>query len=125
MKRFVVSTLRFCKKRYSNVVVAASIILSFVSIILMLEISFNGFRQDWQPGAKNPEDNIKIIGKVEDVSLMLKTYNGIQSFNSWLIFIRLLFDFGFSRELSLVIDLIYSAAFDIIFFCLTFILVEF
>ena len=63
------------------------------------------------------------IGNIETLALKMDLYIRIQSYNSWLIVMRILSELGFTREFSFVLDLLGAAVFDILFFCLMFALV--
>ena len=104
----------------------ASILLSIVGFILLVtiiadpfRIAFNPVQSTYSPTTQNDLD----LGQIETLALKMDMYVRIQSYNSWLIVMRILFELGFTREFSFVLDLLGAAMFDILFFCLMFALV--
>ena len=109
-------------------VLALSIILSYTGLILLLLMITDGFRINFDPvkSTYSPDGSNELdIGNIERLTLMMETYSQIQSFNAFFILLRLLFDFGFSKELYFLIELISAALLDILFFALMFALVYF
>jgi len=95
-----------------------------------LKILLQGFRKEVDLGARPSDSTDSLfganeIGNYEELATLTNSYATLQAFNSWLIILRLLFEFGFSRELSFILDLIYGSLFDILFFSLTFLIVIF
>lgn len=128
--RFITTTLNFWKKTYANLILSISIILTLCCFYYYLKILLQGFRKEVDLGARPSDSTDSLfganeIGNYEELATLTNSYATLQAFNSWLIILRLLFEFGFSRELSFILDLIYGSLFDILFFSLTFLIVVF
>jgi len=126
--RLISTTLKFWKKTYANLVLTISIILSLCCLYYYLKIILSSFRKQVDltippPGSTGDFYGAQEIGQYEELASLTNSYATLQAYNSWLIILRLLFEFGFSRELSFIIDLIYESIFDILFFSLTFFIV--
>jgi len=126
--RFISTTLKFWKKTYANLVLTISIILSLCCLYYYLKIILSSFRKQVDltippPGSTGDFYGAQEIGQYEELASLTNSYATLQAYNSWLIILRLLFEFGFSRELSFIIDLIYESIFDILFFSLTFFII--
>jgi len=120
----------FFRKNSANLVLTLSTLLSFCCFYFYLRIIFNEFRRDVdldsEPNVNLTfEDQTVQIGKYEELAFLVKTYITLQAINSWLIIIRLLFEFGFSKEISFLIDIVHEALLDILFFIMTFAIVTY
>ena len=117
------------RRDYANLVITLSLILTYVGFAYYFSFMVHEFRRNFQMKADfaKPVPGLSYaaeIGNYEAVSLLIESYTYVQAFNSWLIILRILFEFGFSRELSLVLDLLSAASFDIIFFIAMFFIVS-
>lgn len=129
VRRIWETTMNLFKRDYGNLILVLSLILTYTGFYYYFSFMLNQFRRNFQTKADfaQPLDGISLgaeIGNYEAVSLLIESYTTIQAFNSWLIILRILFEFGFSRELSLVLDLLAAASFDIIFFIAMFFIVS-
>jgi hypothetical protein len=124
--RLLTATRKFFKKKPANLVLSVSIFLTIFSLAILLEMIFDDFRRHISLtdayGKENGTNDVDMAG-YENLCRMTRSYIVWQSLNAWLIGLRILFDFGFSRELSLVLELINEAILDILFFVLMFFLV--
>mmetsp|Transcript_8046 Transcript_8046/g.7227 ORF Transcript_8046/g.7227 Transcript_8046/m.7227 type:complete len:128 (+) Transcript_8046:1270-1653(+) len=111
-----------------------SIIITFIGIIVLIQLLANEFRINAtviaMGEAISTEQSVLLqrveeMGRYETIALLSRTYAVLQSINAFFIGIRILFDYGFSKELSLVLELVGDAAFDILFFVLMFFLILF
>ena len=111
-----------------------SIIITFIGIIVLIQLLTNEFRINAtvlaMGEAISTEQSVLLqrveeMGRYETIALLSRTYAVLQSINAFFIGIRILFDYGFSKELSLVLELVGDAAFDILFFVLMFFLILF
>jgi len=122
--------MMFFRKNYANFVLTLSSILSYICFYFYLRILLNGFRRETNLDLA-PSDTLTAfyqneeIGKFEEIALLNESYARLQAFNSFFILIRLLFELGFSREISFILEVIYESLFDIMFFTMTFAIVNF
>lgn len=133
--RIYTTTKTFFGRSATNLVLTISLILTFSGIIVLLQLLANSFRNNVVITASyqgaEPADEILLesyaeeITRYEQIALMTQTYSTLQAINAFFIGLRILFDYGFSKELSLVLDLVGEAAFDILFFVLMFFLILF
>mgnify|MGYP006976770723 FL=1 len=96
-------------------------------MVVLLQMIFNGFRRSYEytvDYAPQDGENALEMNGYEQMAYLTRNYVIWQSLNAWLIGLRILFDFGFSRELSLVLELINEALLDILFFVLMFFIVS-
>lgn len=124
---FVTSTNLF-KKSYAYLILVMSLILTYVSFYFYGSILSNNLRDTYNVNQAfatlDGQDLALEVGRYEEMSMLFENYSIVQAFNAWLIILRVLFQYGFSRELSLVLELIYEALFDIIFFTAMFVIVK-
>lgn len=124
---FVTSTNLF-KKSYAHLILVLSLILTYISFYFYFSILSNNLRETFNVNQAfaNPssQDLAVEVGRYEEMAILFESYSIVQAFNAWLIILRVLFQYGFSKELSLVLELIYEALFDIIFFTAMFVIVN-
>lgn len=129
LSRLFTTTMMFFRKTYANLVLTLSAILSYICFYYYLRILANQFRRDANLDV-TPSDTLTAtfqneeIGKFEEIAHLAETYATLQAFNSFFILIRLLFELGFSREIAFILEVIYESLFDILFFTMTFAIVN-
>ena len=119
----------FFRKTYANLVLTLSAILSYICFYYYLRILTNSFRRSADLSVA-PSDSLDMIlqseeiGKYEEIAHLTETYATLQAFNSFFILVRLLFELGFSTEIAFILEVIYESLFDILFFTMTFAIVN-
>lgn len=123
--RLFETTKMFVISQYANLLLSISIILTIVAIIQLALIIFNPFRLSYHI------DDLELSkysghpfhGEFEKIAGLYSVYVYLQALNAFFLVMRLLSVFGFSAELSIVLDLMSDAILDFIFFILMFLLV--
>ena len=129
--RLFYTTLHFFKKDYANFILTLSMVLSYICLSYYLRIITHGIIDEidltktptYSPDQIESYDSDIQIGKLEELAHLTDSYSNIQAFNSWLIILRIIFELGFVRELSFVLDLIGESLLELVFFVATFAIV--
>lgn len=121
------ATSIFFKKDGSNLIMTISILFTIIGFSYLLTLIGDDFRRNSvptiTPGLAVGERGLE-FDSYENLALTTRSYILWQSLNGWLIGLRLLFYFGFSRELSMVLEIVGEALFDIVFFIFMFFIVS-
>ena len=125
MQRFLTSIKYLLTQPFTNSIFVFSAIMSIIGISYMIKIISNPFSlgftiSDIEMSNYNEIDKLAIIGNFEMIAHLIQDYTFYQSINIWLWVTVLLFDYTFVGELALILEVINSALFDIIFFILMF-----
>lgn len=107
------SVLRYLKKDIFNVLDVVSLALSVVMLVYMGKLLFSDFRRDFSLPADMAKENLPELWTLSDYDLGYRTVSAI---NCLIIFLRMLKNFRFSKRLSILTEVLGSAALDIIFF---------
>ena len=125
MRRLFTSIKFLLAQPLSNSIFVISAIISIIAVTYLIMIisypflvgfTFNDIEMSNYTGT----DKLAIIGHFEMIAHLIKNYIFYQCINAWLWASVLLFDFSFAGELALVLEIIDSALFDIVFFVLMF-----
>lgn len=126
INRLLDSVASFIKREPANLVLTLSTVLTIISLSYLLAIIINPFRTDGiittQPG-KMTTTTLEEFEGFESLALLQRDYVTWQSINAWILALRVMFDFTFSGELSLVLEVVGEALFDITFFIFMFFII--
>ena len=101
---------------FVNVVGNALCVLLFIQII---KLYTNDFIRDFEIG----QDRLNLIGEIYEVSKIFMLYRIYAAFLVFITFMRILQFYNFSKDLSILTDVLNSAKFDIFFFLAMFIII--
>lgn len=124
--RLYQTTKYYLTSQFANLLISISICLTVAALIVLLLIIFDPFRLHFTVVDASFSDYTgeSLFGEFERLANLYNIYVSLQAFNAFFLILRLLLIFGFSGELSLVLDLISDALLDFIFFILMFCLVR-
>ena len=124
--RIYETTKYFLTSQYANLLLTISVALMITSLVVLLMIIFDPFRLsfDIQDAAFSNYQGLSLHGEFERIADLYNIYTSLQAFNVFFLILRVLLIFGFSGELSVVLDLISDALLDFVFFILMFFLVR-
>ena len=109
----VMSLLRFVKKEVFNVLDVIFVALSIAMIVYMGKLLFSDFRRSFELPKDMGKENLEDLWTLSDYDIMYRTISAI---NCLIIFLRMLKNFRFSKRLSILTEVLGSAALDIVFF---------
>lgn len=128
INRLLNSIIKFVRKEPANLVLTLSTVLTIIGLSYLLALIVHPFRTGGNitimPG-KNTMTTMEEFDGYESLALLQRNYITWQSINAWILTLRLLFDFTFSGELSLVLEVVGEALFDITFFIFMFFIIMF
>ncbi|CAG9313478.1 unnamed protein product [Blepharisma stoltei] len=119
VKQLFQSLIIFLKMDMFKLLQLISVILSVIQLAFLATLMSNDFVRNYKIG----DDWENSIGEFSEISDLYTQYEIITCFNCLIIFLRFLEYFEFSKQLSLLTDILSSAKLDLIFFILMFFIV--
>jgi hypothetical protein len=119
--QLVTATYQYLNSSLFRVISFASIILSYVTIIQLILFASSSFRLNFELPCYGQDH----FNEFSDLVILNNKIRAVLAFNLFVIFLRLLQFFKFSKKLSLLTDILQEAKFEITFFFLLFLVILF
>ena len=116
---FIRTCFQYLQRDFFNLLDALSISLSITMIAFLIMIFNNSFRDSFTL----PDDWDNKLPEFTDLAQLDSQYIFVAALNTLVIFLRLLQYFQFSKQLSLLTDILRSAILDIMFFIIMFLII--
>ncbi|KAL4448691.1 hypothetical protein ABPG74_012780 [Tetrahymena malaccensis] len=117
-QRILMSLKTYCQQTTANIFLILGQILALIVIIFYLTYACNTDRINFD--RNKSATNFQLIGQFSDFASQIGKYSDVMSILMFVQFMRILFYFGFSGKLALVLDVISNANLDVFFFLIIF-----
>ena len=114
---FVRTSYSYLQKDFYNIFDVAILSLSLAMMITILKLQISDFRSNFDLAKDNKETLLPGLWELADLDVQYRSFSAV---NCLLIYLRMLKNFRFSSQLSVLTDVLGSAALDIIFFAAVF-----
>ncbi|KAL4498435.1 hypothetical protein ABPG72_013241 [Tetrahymena utriculariae] len=117
-QRILMSLKIYCQQTTANIFLIIGEILALIVIIFYLTYACNPDRINFD--RNKSASSYQLIGQFSDFANQIGKYSDVMSILMFVQFMRILFYFGFSGKLALVLDVISNANLDVFFFLIIF-----
>ncbi|EAS02738.2 cation channel family transporter (macronuclear) [Tetrahymena thermophila SB210] len=117
-QRILMSLQIYCQQTTANIFLILGQILALIVIIFYLTYACNTDRINFD--RNKSANSYQLIGQFSDFASQMGKYSAVMSILMFVQFMRILFYFGFSGKLALVLDVISNANLDVFFFLIIF-----